>query len=162
RYTRLPLDALPAGAVCAHAKLPPPNISKPNNTIKARLSLFISNSLARVGDHIDQCRFAAFDDGDRALERGSQILRIGDRPLGVHAEAFGYGGVVDVRIGEGGSDVSIRYAAAMPGRHRLKVHVFLVIGTIVVHHVEDRDAVMRGSPQRAWHEHQVAVALDRD
>ena len=37
-----------------------------------------------------------------------------------------------------------------------------MIGAVVVHHIEDRDAMMRGRPQRAGHEHQVAIALDRN
>ena len=53
-------------------------------------------------------------------------------------------------------------AAAEPRRHRGEVHVFLMVGAIVVHDVEQRDAMVRGGPQRARHEHEVAIAAERD
>ena len=53
-------------------------------------------------------------------------------------------------------------AAAVPRRHGGQIHVFLMVGAVVVHDVEHRDLVMRRRPQRAGIEHEVAVAAERD
>ena len=53
-------------------------------------------------------------------------------------------------------------AAVVAVAHALHVHHFLVIGAVVVHHAQQRNAVMRGGPQHAGRVHQVAVGLDRD
>ena len=42
----------------------------------------------------------------------------------------------------------------------LHLHHLGMIRAVVVHDVEDRDAFVRGGPQRAWGEHQIAVAAD--
>ena len=77
------------------------------------------------------------------------------------AHAAGDGGVVDIRVLERGADIHLRHIAAMPRRHGDEVHVFLVIGAVVLHDIEDRNLVMRGGPQRAGIEHEVAVAAER-
>jgi len=55
-----------------------------------------------------------------------------------------------------------RHAPIVPVREPLDVHHFLVIGTVVVHHREQRDLVMGGGPEHAGRIHQVAVILDAD
>ena len=40
-------------------------------------------------------------------------------------------------------------AALVPVGHPLQVHDFLMIGAVVVHDVQQRNAVMRGGPQDA-------------
>src|SRR3546814_6147183 len=55
-----------------------------------------------------------------------------------------------------------RSSALEPVGHALDVHHLLVIGAVVVHHVQDRDAVMRRRPQRAGRIEKVAVGLDVD
>ena len=45
-------------------------------------------------------------------------------------------------------------------RHPLDVHHFLVIRAVVVHHAQQRDAVVRRRPERARRVHQIAVGLD--
>ena len=66
--------------------------------------------------------------------------------------------VVDVWILERGADIHLLDVAAMPRRHRHQVHVFLVVGAIVLNDVEDRDLVVRGRPHGARAEHEVAIA----
>ena len=71
-------------------------------------------------------------------------------------------GEIDIRIGDGVADMRAVDAPLALRGHRLHVHDFLVIGAVVMYDVQQRDAVMRGRPERAWREHQVAVAADRD
>ena len=53
-------------------------------------------------------------------------------------------------------------AAIVAVRHALHVHHFLVVGAVVVHDAQQRNAVMRRGPQHAGRVHQVAVVLDVD
>ena len=54
------------------------------------------------------------------------------------------------------------HAAIVLVRHALHLHHFLMIGAVVVHDAQQRNAVMRGGPQDSRRIHQVAVALDVD
>src|SRR3954447_6380665 len=74
---------------------------------------------ARIGDDVDNRRLAAFDGGDRALERGSKILRIDDRTLAGGAHAARHHRVVDVGVLDRGANVSLVDAAAVTRCHRL-------------------------------------------
>src|SRR5262249_26012107 len=70
--------------------------------------------LSRLCDHIEERRLAALDHGDGARERGTESLRLLDRTLGPHAHRLRELGVVDVRIGDGGADMSAVDAAVAP------------------------------------------------
>jgi hypothetical protein len=71
-------------------------------------------------------------------------------------------GKIDIRIADCCPDLSILDVAAVARGHGQETNKFLVIGTIVVHYLENRDAMVGGCPQRARHEHKIAVALDSD
>ena len=79
-------------------------------------------------------------------DRRADVVRIVDRPLGIDAKTFRNGGVVHEGILQGVSNVGVGDTAAVPGGHRLQVHVFLVVGAVAVHDIEQRNAVMRGRP----------------
>ena len=51
-------------------------------------------------DDVDERGLAAFDDGNRALQRRREIRRVFDRAFSVDAEPLRDLGIVDVRIGE--------------------------------------------------------------
>ncbi len=66
------------------------------------------------------------------------------------AEAARHRGIIDVRIGDAWCRWAMLLdAAAAAVGHRLQVHELLMIGAVVVHDVEHRDAVVRRRPQRA-------------
>ena len=118
------------------------------------------SSTSGLRDDVDQRRLALLDDGERALQRRAEILRVGDRPLRVHAHALRDLREVHVRLVDRRADVPARDAALVAVGHPLDVHHLLVIGAVVVHHGQQRDLVMRGGPQHAGRVQQVAVALD--
>ena len=60
------------------------------------------------------------------------------------------------------ADMRARRCRGRDARHRLQIHDLLMIGAVVVHDVEHRNLVMRRRPQRAGHEHEVAVAVEGD
>src|SRR6202035_5415855 len=116
---------------------------------------------ARIGYDVDHGRAAGLHGGDGASQRRRQIFWIGDRPLAVRTHAAGDGGVIDIRVLDRGADVHLVDAAAMSRRHGDEIHVFLMVGAVVVDDVEDRNLVVRRGPQRPWIEHEVAVAAER-
>jgi hypothetical protein len=99
-------------------------------------------SIAPVCDGVDQGWLSGFDHIERALDRGTDIFGIGDRTDAEHAVGPGHVGVVDVRIGNGGANVSVRCRAIGTRRHCHYVHELLMIGPVVVHDCQERDAVM--------------------
>jgi hypothetical protein len=60
-----------------------------------------------------------------------------------------YFGVIDIGIGESGADAGLRNAALVASGHALHVHHFLMIGAVVVHYAQQRNAVMRCGPKNA-------------
>src|SRR5215469_3816601 len=50
----------------------------------------------------------------------------------------------------------------MAVRHDLHLHDFLMIGTVIVHHCEKRNPVVRSGPENPGGIHKIAVALDVD
>src|SRR6185369_16367437 len=86
---RLPLSALPV-ASCAKAA--------DASTIAARRIVFMASSLAGLRNYVDQRGLATLHHCDGVLDRGTQILRIGDRTASVHPIRFRHGRVIDVRI----------------------------------------------------------------
>src|SRR5579871_3346857 len=75
-------------------------------------------------------------------------------------EAARQGRVVDERVFEAGADVRVVDAALMPVRHALDVHDFLMIGAVVMHDAQERNAVMRRGPKDSGSVHQIAVVLN--
>ena len=55
-----------------------------------------------------------------------------------------------------------RHAALTPIGHALQVHHLLVIGAIVLHHEQHRDAMVRRGPQGAIYVEHVAIGLEPD
>src|SRR5579863_7128795 len=105
---------------------------------------------------------AAVDYLERSLQRGTQIFGIRDRPFAIHAHALRQLGIFDIRRGDGGADSGAIDAAIVAIGHDLHLHYFLMIAAIVVHHAEQRNLMMRGSPEHSGRVHQIAVALDVD
>src|SRR5262249_1477727 len=44
--------------------------------------------------------------------------------------------------------------------HDLNLHQLLMVGAIVVHDDQQRNAMMRGGPENPWSKHQVAIILN--
>src|SRR5207247_3241912 len=99
-----------------------------------------------------------------APERGTEILRIGNRAFAVKAHTSRHHGVVDVGILKSGSNagVGVERAALMSERHALDMHDLLVISAIIVHRHQEWDAMMCRRPQSARSTHEVTVFLDTD
>src|SRR5450755_2089202 len=118
--------------------------------------------LARLCDHVDQRRFSVLDDLDGPLNRRPQILRVRNRPLGMHAHTLRQLGEVDFRVDQGGTDIGTVDATIVTIGHTLHVHQLLMISAIVVHDTEQRNLVMRRCPQNSRSIHQIAIALNSD
>src|SRR5437867_4250933 len=101
-------------------------------------------SLPRLRDDIVQCSLAALDHSNGAPQSRSEVFRIGDGSFAVNAQATRNGCVVDIGIPDFRADTGIDDAALMPVGHALDMHDLLMVGPIVVHHAEQRNAVMRG------------------
>src|SRR5580704_12369353 len=103
--TRLPLPVSPA-AVCPTATPAAASAAVATVTkIQARNNVVVdvmASSSARIGHDVDERRLPALDDRNRTFERRPEVLWIGDRALAVDTEPSGDGGVVDVRIFNGG------------------------------------------------------------
>ena len=105
---------------------------------------------------------AALDHPNPSLNCRAEILRIGNGPFGLDAHAFREHRVVDIGIRDLGSDfalVDVDAAIVLVG-HALQLHDLLMIRAVVVHHGEQRDAMMRGGPQDSVSHHQIAVGLN--
>src|SRR5260221_9069414 len=124
------------------------------------ISTFILCPLARLRVNVHQRWLSAFDDIERAANCGTKFLGIGNRTLRVHAQSLRKFCVVDTRVVDGGADSRAIHAAAVAIGHDLHLHHLLMIGAIVVHDGQQRNAVMRRGPQNAGCVHQVPVALD--
>src|ERR1700746_1874261 len=65
----------------------------------------------------------------------------------------------------GSSSVVPTWLRSMPRCRRFAMrwehHALLVIGAVVVHHIEHRQAAVRAGPQHARAIHEIAIALDR-
>src|SRR5216683_1736436 len=133
RKTRLPLPASPA-AVCAIAIPAAASAAVATVTeIQARNNVVVdvmASSSARIGHDIDERGLPALDDRNRTFERRPEVLWIGDRTLAMDTEPSCDGGVVNIRIFNGGADVGIRDAASMARGHGLQVHIFLMVGAV--------------------------------
>ena len=80
--------------------------------------------------------------------------------MGAHATRNG--GEIDVRIFQRSADIHPLDPAAMPRRHGGQIHIFLMIGAVVVDHIKDGDLVVCRRPQRSGIEHEVAVTAEGD
>ena len=67
---------------------------------------------------------------------------------------------IDIGVLERAPDLRPIDAAIVPVRHALHVHDFLMIGTIVEHDRQQRDAMVRRGPQDSRGKQQIPVALD--
>src|SRR5580693_5739840 len=123
-------------------------------------------SSPRLRHDIDQCRLAVLHHGDRFLDRGTEIGRVGDWSLRPPSHRLCEVVIGDVRVHDAGADrrkivSGIGDAVAQIGEP-LYVHRFLMIAAIVVHDGEQRDFVPRGGPKHARRKHEVAIGLDGD
>ena len=76
--------------------------------------------------------------------------------------AFRDGREIDVGVGQSGPDMRVLDATHTTPAHHLQIHDLLVIGTIVVHDVEDRDTMMGRRPQCPQCVHEITITLYRD
>jgi len=65
-----------------------------------------------------------------------------------------------MRIGDLIADPRGIHATIVHGRHALQMHGFLLVATVIVHDEQQRNVVMRGSPQGTRRVHQIAVRLE--
>src|ERR1700719_913524 len=102
------------------------------------------SGLARLGDGIQQSGLATLHDGNRLLQRRTEIFGITNRSLGVPSHALRKFCEIDIWIDEGSADAGILDAALMPVGHSLDMHRLLMIAAVIVHNVEQRNPVMCG------------------
>src|SRR6202522_4694805 len=126
-------------------------------------TLFISaNSSPGLRNHIDDRRFPAFDRSNRSPNRGSQVVGIADRTFCVQSHALSHFCEIDRRI----VDHRPYFCAVDPAlasiRHPLNMHELLVVGAVVMHDVENGNAVMRRRPHNAGSVQQISIVLNVD
>src|SRR6478672_7944845 len=137
----------PGGKSCARAASPVPLALRAVASITTNgESRVMARSSTWIGDDIDHRRLTRLHRGDGAPEGRRKIVRIDNRPFAMRAHAACDGRIVDVRIFDRRADVCLLDTASMTSGHRLQVHVFLVIGAVVMHDVEHRNAMMRRGP----------------
>ncbi len=100
------------------------------------------------------------DDIESATNRRPQFFRIGDRSLAKHAHALREFREIDVGTRYRCAGAAVCDPAAVPVSHDLNLHDFLMVGPVVVHDVQHRNAVVRGRPQDSRGVHQIAVVLN--
>ena len=66
----------------------------------------------------------------------------------MYSKALRHRGKIDVGVGKRRPDMRFLDAAAAPSGHRGQVHVFLVVGAIVLHDVEHRNTMVCENEQR--------------
>src|SRR5260370_35660884 len=115
---------------------------------------------ARLRHHVEQSRLAAFYHRDRPPQRRAEILRIIDRPLGIHPHTLCQFRKIHIRVGECRADPGPVDSAIVPVGHPLHVHQLFVIRPIIVHDAQQRNAMMRRRPQHRRHKHKIAVILN--
>src|SRR5205823_10988366 len=98
----------------------------------------------------------------RALEGWPQLIRPGDRSLAVQLKGARKIREIDVRLGDLRADPRVFHRALAVARDVDRVLLGVVERAVVMHHREHRYPVVRGGPQRAWREEQVAVRLQVD
>src|SRR5579872_5387595 len=105
--------------------------------------------LTRLGNGIEKGWLTAFHYSNRPLQRRAQILRISNRPLGIPAHAFREHRVIDIWIDDCGADAGILDAALVPVGHALNMHDLLMVGAVIAHDREKRNAMVCGGPEHA-------------
>src|SRR5256886_13243736 len=88
------------------------------------------------------------DDLERALESGAYLRGIGDRALGVPAERAREHREIGSRVVELLTDARVLLRRAAVLRHAELMLPVVVVGAVVVHDDQERDAVMCGGPER--------------
>src|SRR5205809_6369966 len=110
-------------------RLPPPRTRprsrRPRYVAPVSSSAFSCRSSTNLRDDVDQRGLAALDRCNGACQRGTQIVRIGNRTLRVHAHALSELGIIHVGIGERAPDATsidpaittVAQALHVPGLH---------------------------------------------
>ena len=158
---RWPLAASPAGASCARAEVRRCRTPRCEGRNRQAQEL-VSCSSPQRGSVTTSTSAGSpvLTTAMRALQRGRELVGIADRALAMDPEASRDGRVVDVRIFQRGADIASCDAAAAARRPS-------PAGTCIP---DDRrgccarrrasGSVVRGGPQRAGREHEVAVAAE--
>jgi hypothetical protein len=121
---------------------------------------FYADSLTSLTHSIDKSRLSAFNDGDSSPDRGTEIVGISDRPFSVYTHSLGDFREIDVRIFKRPNDMgAVDTALVLTGKH-LELHHFRKIRTVVMHDIQERDAMMCSCPQNARGKHQITVTLN--
>src|SRR6266700_3736199 len=105
-----------------------------------------AHGLAWLRDYVEQRRLTALDDRDGPPQRWSQIPRIIDGALGVHPHALRQLGEIHIRVRKRSPDSGAVDSALVPVGHALHVHELFVIGAVIVHDAQQRNAMMRRRP----------------
>src|SRR5882757_1598788 len=122
-------------------------------------AFFMTGLLALLRDGVEQRRCPGLYLGDRALERRGDVLRLVDRAFRVPAHGLRHRGEVRFGVAHVYADVrALDRRAAQLGHPDLVLPV-VVVGAVVVHDDQQRDAVLRRNPHRARVEHEIAVGL---
>src|ERR1700730_10294421 len=124
--------------------------------------LFTLPSSTRLRRYINKCRLPTLHHIDRATDRWSEVFWIRNRSLGIYTHALCHFCVVDVGMSQRSANIGALNSSTVSVRHDLHLHDLLMISTVVMHDVQDRNVVMRGCPQDAWGIHQIAVVLNVD
>ena len=115
-----------------------------------------------MSHHINQRHLAPHDRISRAPQGRAEVLRVGDWSFTMDAHAARNHRIVNIRIFKRCADSGIGDAPLMAVGHPLDMHDLLMIGTVVVHDAEQRNAMMCGGPQRARSVHEITVILYAD
>src|SRR5271166_459795 len=110
--------------------------------------------------NVNQRGLSAFDNLERPVKRRRKILGVRDGALRVQAQALCELRIINAGVINRGANLGAIDSAAVAIGHDLHLHDLLMIGAIVVHDRQERNAMMRGGPQNSGSVHQVAVALD--
>src|ERR1035437_9967340 len=138
-----PFSAEEASAMPCATRRPATNAA----SLKEPRKHVMSRPSARLRDDIHQGGLAGLHYLDRLFQRRPEVVRIVDGTRRPYAHRFGERRIVDVRIEDRGAHRPVVQDPIPAVGYALHVHHLLVVAAVVVHHVEDRDVVMRRSPE---------------
>src|SRR2546430_14318069 len=130
-----------------------------------RASLLLAKTLlvTVTADRVDERRaFLCTNHLDRALESRTYLRGIGDRTLGVPAERTREHREVGRRVVDLLTDARVLLRRAAMLRDPELMLPVVVVGAVVVHDDQQRDAVVRGGPERARVVQEITVGLNVD
>src|ERR1051326_5902107 len=116
----------------------------------------------RIDVQIDDADAAFLEHVDAFLDRRLDVGGFGDRADADSALRFGEFGNVRRRVLHAQADPAVLDLAAAGARHVLLMQLVVEIGAVVVDQHQERDAVMRGAPDRSGAHAEIAVAQHRD